>query len=100
MSSFPELRSRLDEALLHGLPPVELHDLITDGYAGALQLDAQRLSVRRRAAELAEAADEPEHAQELRRLWLTHGTVARELEGLRALLRRLEAVRAASAEAL
>jgi hypothetical protein len=64
--------------------------LLAEGYARALKLDAERLSLERRITALAARADDPEAARELRRAWLRHRTLAGELRELRRLLRRLK----------
>ena len=82
---------RLEHALAGGVASEELHDLLTEGYAYALRLDADGISLRRRTAELAACADDPSHANELRDMWLRQGTLARQLRDLRARLRALDA---------
>ena len=67
-----------------------VHDVLTEGYASALQLDSERLELERRITGLAARADDPSTAQELRRAWLRHRTVSGELRQLRGLLRRLK----------
>ena len=64
--------------------------LLAEGYAGALRLDAERLTLERRITALAARASEQDAAQELRRAWLRHRTIAAELRELRGLLRRLK----------
>ena len=64
--------------------------LLAEGYARALKLDAERLSLERRITALAARADDPDAARELRRAWLRHRTLAAELRELRRLLRRLK----------
>jgi hypothetical protein len=63
--------------------------LLAEGYARALRLDSERLTLERRITALAARADNPEAAQELRRAWLRHRTLNAELRELRKLLRRL-----------
>jgi hypothetical protein len=65
------------------------HALLAEGYARALKLDAERLRLERLITTLAARADDPAAAQELRRAWLRHRTLNRELSQLRRLLRRL-----------
>ena len=77
MLAAPEARSGDSEALL------------TDGYAKALALDAERLRLERRITLLAARAEEREAAHELRGAWLRHRTIVAELRELRAMLRRL-----------
>jgi hypothetical protein len=64
--------------------------LLAEGYAHALKLDAERLSLERRITALAARADDGDAARELRRAWLRHRTLAGELRDLRRLLRRLK----------
>jgi hypothetical protein len=66
-------------------------NVLTDGYARALQLDSERLELERRITGLAARADDRDAAQDLRRAWLRHRTVCTELRELRSLLRRLKA---------
>jgi len=68
--------------------------LLAEGYAEALKLDAERLSLERRITALAARADNPDAAHELRRAWLRHRTLGGELRELRRLLRRLKDVAA------
>jgi hypothetical protein len=63
--------------------------LLTEGYARALKLDAERLQLERRITALAARADDQDAAQELRRAWLRHRTLGGELRELRGLLREL-----------
>ena len=80
------IQSLIDEP---GVDPAEVEGVLLEGYARALRLDAERLSLERTIAELAARADDPEAAQELRRVWLRRRTLAAELRDLRALLQRL-----------
>jgi hypothetical protein len=81
------ISTMLDEtASRHGAA----ESLLAEGYAQALKLDAERLSLERRITTLAARADDPDAAQELRRAWLRHRTIAAELRDLRRLLRRLK----------
>ena len=63
--------------------------LLTEGYARALKLDAERLQLERKITALAARADDPDAAQELRKAWLRHRTLGAELRELRRLLREL-----------
>jgi hypothetical protein len=78
----------------------EMEDTLTDGYARALQLEAERLRVERRIGELARSVDGPEEADELKALAGRLRDVDVELEGLRnrlgLLQKHLAAVRAAA----
>jgi len=78
----------------------EMEDTLTDGYARALQLEAERLRLERRIGELARSVDGPEEADELKALAGRRRDVDVELEGLRnrlgLLQKHLAAVRAAA----
>ena len=78
----------------------EMEDTLTDGYARALQLEAERLRFERRIGELARRVDGPEEADELKALAGRLRDVDVELEGLRnrlgLLQKHLAAVRAAA----
>jgi hypothetical protein len=78
----------------------EMEDTLTDGYARALQLEAERLRLERRIGELAHSVNGPEQADELKALAARLRDVDLALEGLRdrlgALQKHLEAVRAAA----
>ena len=78
----------------------EMEDTLTDGYARALQLEAERLRLERRIGELARSVDGPEEADELKTLAGRLRDVEVELEGLRnrlgLLQKHLAAVRAAA----
>jgi hypothetical protein len=84
------LEMRIESALALGEPDGATDDLLAEGYARALRLDSERLSLERHITALAARADDPATAQELRRAWLRHRTLARELSEIRALLRRLK----------
>jgi hypothetical protein len=77
----------------------EMEDTLTDGYARALELEAERLRLERSIGRLAHHVDGAESAGELRRLASQLRDVDAELDGLRdrlgALQRRLEETRAA-----
>lgn len=70
--------------------PEGADDLLAEGYARALKLDAERLTLERNITALAARADHEEAAHELRRAWLRHRTINAELRQLRTLLRRLK----------
>lgn len=76
-----------------------MEDTLTDGYARALQLEAERLRLERRIGELARSVDSQEEADELKALAARLRNVDVELERLRnrlgALQKHLAAVRAA-----
>jgi len=84
------LELRIETALSSGAATERADDLLAEGYAQALKLDSERLALERRITALAARADDPVTAQELRRAWLRHRTLGRELGDLRALLRRLK----------
>ena len=67
----------------------DVDGLLTEGYARALKLDAERLQLERKITALAARADDPDAAQELRKAWLRHRTLGAELRELRRLLREL-----------
>jgi hypothetical protein len=83
------LELRIESALATGGDDPS-DDLLAEGYAEALKLDSERLALERNITALAARADDPATAQELRRAWLRHRTLCRELRELRALLRRLK----------
>ena len=64
----------------------EIEHTLTDGYARALALDAERSRIEKRIGELARNADDPDHARELRRLALERGAAEEDLTHLRTLL--------------
>lgn len=85
------LESRISSMLTESGPADRSADgLLADGYAEALKLDAERLSLERKITALAARADDVDAAQELRRAWLRHRTIGEELRELRHLLRRLK----------
>jgi hypothetical protein len=93
------LRERIAELLSlpengAGAPSIDTVELtLTDGYAAALALEAERWRIERRLDEVARAADDAEDAREFARLSERLETADGELAGLRALLRRLQARR-------
>ena len=79
----------LADAPPNGAPRIalaEMEDTLTDGYALALALEAERWRIDKRIAELAGNAQDPEDAGELRRLALERGAAEADLTRLRALL--------------
>ena len=84
------LELRIESALASSGEPESVDGLLSEGYARALKLDSERLMLERQITGLAARADDPDAAQELRRAWLRHRTLARELKELRGLLRRLK----------
>ena len=75
-----------------------VENTLTDGYAAALELEAERLRIERRMSELALTVERPEEAGELRglavRLIETEASLA-EIRALLAELRRVAETRAA-----
>lgn len=84
------LELRIETMLAEDTATGGLRDLLAEGYAQALKLDAERLGLERKITALAARAEDPENAQELRRAWLRHRTLCGELRELRVLLRRLK----------
>ena len=78
----------------------EMEHTLTDGYAGALELELERLRLERRIGELAHSLDGPDAAAELRQLAEQLRTADDELAALRHVLgdlqRRVDADRAAA----
>ena len=78
----------------------EMENTLTDGYARALQLEAERLRLERRIAHLAHSLDGPEQARELRHLAARLRTADDDLASLRNVLavlqQRVDADRAAA----
>ncbi len=71
----------------------EIESTLTDGYAAALELEAERLRIERRLGEVARDAGEAADARELARLSERLDTADAELARLRSLLRNLQARR-------
>ena len=86
------LESRISSMLAEtpGRDGVVVETLLAEGYAQALKLDSERLSLERRITALAARAEDPDTARELRRAWLRHRTLGGELRDLRRMLRRLK----------
>ena len=66
-----------------------VEDTLTDGYAAALELERRRLRIERRMSELALTVEQPEQADELRRLAAQLIEAEAELAELRGLLAEL-----------
>jgi hypothetical protein len=66
---------------------------LTDGYAAALALEAERWRIERRLGEVAREADDAEDVREVARLSERLETADGELAGLRSLLRNLQGLR-------
>jgi regulator of replication initiation timing len=92
------------EELLNATAPTLAHveDTLTEGYATALALEAERLRLQRRLGEVARTAS-ADHADELRLIGSRLTSADRELERLRAVLGtlydRARLLRAAAATA-
>ena len=77
-----------------GAPSIDtIETTLTDGYAAALALEAERWRIERRLGEVARDADAAEDVRELARLSERLETADGELAGLRSLLRKLQCVR-------
>ena len=68
----------------------EMEHTLTDGYARALELEAERLRLERRIGELAHNLDGPKQARELRRLALDLKGIDESLTSLRDVLAALQ----------
>jgi hypothetical protein len=78
-------------AYIHGAKAptwVEIESLLTDGYARALSLEAERLRIERRICEL-HAADWRAEPAELRSLRARHRRLGSDIVALRSLLKEL-----------
>ena len=82
------------------MPLTVMEHTLTDGYARALALEAERLRLERRIGELAHRLDGPEQAGELRELAQRLRSADDDLASLRDVLvslqRRVDAARAAA----
>jgi hypothetical protein len=93
------LRERIAELLSlpengAGAPSIDTVELtLTDGYAAALALEAERWRIERRLGEVARDADDATDVREFAKLSERLETADGELAGLRSLLRRLQARR-------
>jgi hypothetical protein len=96
------IRMLLDPPTLDPGEPLltEMEHTLTDGYARALEIEAERLRLERRIGELAHQIDGPDEAGELRGLAARLRTADDDLASLRDLLvtlqRRVDAERAAA----
>jgi hypothetical protein len=90
MTHEPTLEERIQLMLEMPADRDEVERVLVDGYAHALRLDAERLALERQITVLAARAEDEEAAQGLRRAWLRHRTLNRELQELREMLRRLK----------
>jgi hypothetical protein len=102
-SLLARIRSLLDPPALDPGEPLltEMEHTLTDGYARALEIEAERLRLERRIGELAHQIEGPLQAGELRGLAERLRSADDDLASLRDLLgelqRRVEAERAAAA---
>ena len=93
------LRERIAELLSlpekgAGAPSIDtVETSLTDGYAAALALEAERSRIEQRLGEVARRADDAEDVREFARLSERLETADGELAGLRSLLRNLQARR-------
>ena len=102
----PALLERIRSVLdVRGADPAkplltEMEHTLTDGYARALELEAERLRIERRIGELAHRLNGPEEARELRGLAMQLRAMDEDLAALRdalaALQRHVDATRAAA----
>jgi hypothetical protein len=101
-SLLQRIRSQLDTRGADPAKPLltEMEHTLTDGYARALELEAERLRLERRIGELAHTLEGPEQATELRGLAGKLRTADDDLANLRDVLASLQeqvdAVRAAA----
>jgi hypothetical protein len=99
-SLFVRIRTLLDEGAADPTVPLltELEHTLTDGYAVALELEAERLRLERRIGELAHTVNGPREVDELKELahraQVVDGDVVRLRDALALLQRRLETTRA------
>jgi hypothetical protein len=75
-----------------GAPSLDaIESTLTDGYAAALELEAERWRIERRLGEVARDAGDAANVRELAQLSERLETADGELAGLRSLLRKLQA---------
>jgi hypothetical protein len=92
MTSHADLHRRLDAvAARPDLRLSELEDLLTEGYARALDAEAQSRRLEQRLAQLLPEIDKPGVSKEIRRLTLQRRTVDQAVSDLRAKLARVRA---------
>jgi uncharacterized membrane protein YccC len=86
------IRSQLDVRGSDPAKPLltEMEHTLTDGYARALELEAERLRMERRIGELAHRLDGPDEVEELRDLALRLRQTDDELASLRGVLADLQ----------
>jgi hypothetical protein len=94
------IRKQLEVRAADPVVLTEMEHTLTDGYARALQLEAERLRLERRIGELAHSLEGPEQADELRELAARLRNADDDLAGLRSVLgalqRRVDSRRAAA----
>jgi ABC-type phosphate transport system auxiliary subunit len=96
------IRNQLDVRGADPAKPLltEMEHTLTDGYARALELEAERLRLERRIGELAHSLDGPDEAKELRRLAIDLRRIDEILAALRgelaALRQHVDEARAAA----
>jgi hypothetical protein len=91
------IRSLLnDRAADPGGVVTDVEHTLTDGYALALELEAERLRIERRMGELARTVERPDEVGELRRLAAQLIGIEAEVSELRALLAELSESRNAA----
>jgi lysophospholipase L1-like esterase len=82
---------QIEELLQHDDPTLAaVEDTLTQGYARALALEAERLRIERRLGEVAQAAATEDPAAEIRSLGTRLTKATGELQRLRALLAPLQ----------
>jgi hypothetical protein len=92
----PALLQRIRRQLdVRGVDPAkplltEMEHTLTDGYARALELEAERLRLERRIGELAQRFEGPDEAEELRGLAMRLRVVDESLGDLRGVLAALQ----------
>jgi hypothetical protein len=86
------IRNQLDVRGADPAKPLltEMEHTLTDGYARALELEAERLRIERRIGELAHRLDDADEVDELRDLALRLRQADEELAGLRGMLATLQ----------
>jgi hypothetical protein len=82
----PTMVDQIEDLLRDADPTLaRVEDTLTEGYANALALEAERLRIERRLGEVARTAT-PDHAEELRSLGTRLRSADGEIARLRALL--------------
>ncbi|HEY7196206.1 MAG TPA: hypothetical protein VH306_03390 [Gaiellaceae bacterium] len=86
---YERIRAHLDAGPEASSELADLEHTLTDGYARALELEAERTRVEREIGELASRIEDPLHLDDLRALSERRTQTDEELERLRALLELL-----------